>query len=316
MRRIEPLHRLELMRNTAPSRRKLGKPRLLIIGCGDIGLRIVARLKDRFRIIALTSSPARKGLLRAAGTVPLAGDLDRGASLRRIAAAAPRLIYLAPPPGHGDGDPRLAHALAALRGGAARTVRTARARRVMLRGGFVYASTTGVYGDRGGARVDERTPAAATTPRARRRVDAERHARAAGAAVLRIPGIYAHDRLPLDRLRQGLPALREEDDVFTNHIHGDDLARIAVRTLMVGRRSRVYNAVDDSDLKMGAYLDLVANWAGLPRPPRVARESIATQVSAAMLSYLQESRRIDNRRLHQELRVRLRYPTVQSALGK
>jgi nucleoside-diphosphate-sugar epimerase len=292
---------------------KLGKPRLLIIGCGDIGLRIVARLKERFRIVALTSSPARMALLRAAGTVPLLGNLDRRASLRRIAATAPRLIYLAPPPAQGNVDTRLAHALCALRGAARYRPE---GRRVVLSRGFVYASTTGVYGDRGGARVDERTPAAATTPRARRRVDAERQARAAGAAVLRIPGIYAHDRLPLDRLRQGLPALRDADDVFTNHIHADDLARIAIRGLTAGRPGRVYNAVDDSDLKMGAYLDLVANWAGLPTPPRVARESIVSQVSAAMLSFMQESRRIDNRRLKRELGVRLRYPTLQGALGK
>jgi nucleoside-diphosphate-sugar epimerase len=173
-------------------RRKLGAPRLLIVGCGDIGLRIVARVHRRFRVFALTSSPARVAELRAAGTVPIVGNLDQRSTLLRLHALAPRLIHLAPPPNAGPGDPRTRHLLAAL----------GKPKRA------VYISTSGVYGDRGGAWVDETTPIAPANERAWRRVAAEDAMRAAGAAVLRVPGIYAHDRLPLDACALALPHLQ------------------------------------------------------------------------------------------------------------
>ena len=209
-------------------RRRLGRPPLLIIGCGDIGGRIVARLATRFRLVALTSSPGRVPLLRAAGVVPIVGNLDRRRSLARLAGFGARVIHLAPPP-EADGrvDRRTRALLAALR------------RRPQR---LVYVSTTGVYGDRAGGHVDETTPPAPASDRAWRRLDAERAVRAAQGSVVRAPGIYAHDRLPLARLRSGAPALAPEDDVFSNHIHADDLARICIAALTRGRRSRVYNA--------------------------------------------------------------------------
>jgi nucleoside-diphosphate-sugar epimerase len=280
-------------------RRKLGMPRLLIVGCGDVGLRILARVHRRFRVFALTSTPARAPLLRAAGAVPLAGDLDDRATLARLRALAPRLIHLAPPPNHGRGDPRTRHLLAAIEP----------PRRA------VYISTTGVYGDRAGAWLDETAPLAPANERAWRRVTAEQAMRAAGAAVLRVPGIYAHDRLPLDRLRAGTPALAADDDVFTNHIHADDLARIAIAALMRGGRGRTYNAVDDSQLKMGDYFDAVADAFGLPRPPRLPREQLKSAVSPMMYSFMGESRRLRNARVKRELKVRLAWPTVAATLA-
>jgi nucleoside-diphosphate-sugar epimerase len=282
-------------------RPRLGRPRLLIVGCGDIGSRIVARLAARFRIVALTSSPARVPLLRAAGTVPITGDLDRRASLARLAAFGDRVIHLAPPPaGGGRGDPRTDALLAALR---------RRPRRL------VYVSTSGVYGDRGGGFVDETTPIAPANDRARRRADAERRVRAVRGCVLRAPGIYAHDRLPLDRLRAGTPALAAEDDVYTNHIHADDLARLCIAALARGGRGRVYNAVDRSRLKMGEYFDLVADRVGLPRPPRLPRAQLRAVVSPMMYSFMSESRRIIGTRIGRELRVRLAWPTVADTLA-
>ena len=280
-------------------RRRLGRPRLLIVGCGDVGLRIVSCVHDRWRVFALTSSPQRVPMLRAAGVVPLVGNLDAPATLRRLRALAPWLIHLAPPPERGSTDPRsrrLAQRLRAVR----RTV---------------YISTTGVYGDRGGAWIDETARPAPASERGMRRLDAEHHMRTLGAAVLRVPGIYAHDRLPLDRLRTGAPALRAEDDVFTSHIHADDLARIALAALRRGRPARVYHAVDDSALKMGDYFDCVANAHGLTRPPRLPREQLRAAVSPMMYSFMTESRRLHNTRLKRELRVRLRWPTVAQALA-
>lgn len=131
---------------------------------------------------------------------------------------------------------------------------------------------------------------------------------------MRAPGIYADERLPLERIRRGDPVLRAEDDVYTNHIHADDLARLSVFALFRGRSGRVYNAVDDTDLRMGDYFDAVADAFGLPRPPRLSRQEIALKLPPMTLSFMAESRRIDNCRMHRELRTRLRHPTVSAGL--
>lgn len=287
--------------------RRFGRPRLLIVGCGDIGLRILARLRDRYRVIALTSTPARVRELRCAGALAIAGDLDARATLARCAPFGARVIHLAPPPNRGRRDPRTRHLIAALAGRGAR---------------LVYVSTTGVYGDARGAWLDETARVAPANERAFRRVDAERTLRRAGASgalhvsILRTPGIYdERERLPLERLREGLPALAATDDVHTNHIHAGDLARIAIAALHRGAPQRVYNAVDDSDLKMGEYFDLVAERFDLPRPPRLPRDELKTAVSPTMYSFMSESRRLRNARIKRELRVRLLYPTVADALA-
>ena len=292
--------------STASPRRaigKLGRPRLLIVGCGDIGLRIVARLHRRFRVVALTSNPARMPLLRAAGVVPIFGNLDDRATLVRLRGFGERVIDLAPPPESGEGDRRTSNLVSALgRPDGNRTV---------------YISTTGVYGDVRGAWIDETAHLATTEPRSLRRIAAERLMRRRRQAhVLRVPGIYARDRLPLARLKQNLPALTPEDDVHTSHVHADDLARIAIAALLRGRKCRVTNAVDDSGLKMGEYFDLVADRFGLERPPRLPRAELARAVSPMMLSFMSASRRIRNARLKRELRVRLVFPTVRDALAE
>jgi len=282
-------------------RRRLGRPSLLIVGCGDVGGRIVARLAGRFRIVALTSSPARVAQLRAAGVTPIVGNLDARASLARLAGFRARVVHLAPPPENdARRDARTRALLAALRHPPAR---------------LVYVSTTGVYGDRAGAIVDETTPAAPASERAWRRLDAERAVRAAHGSVLRAPGIYAHDRLPLARLRSGAPALAADDDVFSNHIHAEDLARICIAALFRGGRGRVYNTVDRSRLKMGEYFDLVADRCGLARPPRLPRAQLRAAVSPMMYSFMSESRRITGERVARELKLRLAWPTVADTLA-
>ncbi len=284
---------------------------LLIVGCGDIGMRVVRLLRGRWRILALTSSPARRAELRSAGTVPLLGDLDAAPTLARLASLADAVLHLAPPPSDGATDTRTANLLHAL----------ARKGRV---GRIVYASTSGVYGDCSGARFDETRSVAPGTQRAQRRVDAEarvrHHGRAFGArvSVLRIPGIYAADRPgghPRERLVRRTPVLAAADDVYTNHIHADDLARACVAALHRAAPQRIYHASDDTEMKMGEYFDLAADLVGLPRPPRVSRADGATALSPVQLSFMGESRRLDNTRLKRELRLRLRYPTVREGLA-
>lgn len=275
-----------------------------------MALRAVRQAHPRIRWLALTSSPDRLKLLRQAGVMPLQGNLDRPASVRRLAGLGNRLLYLAPPPTEGWTDPR-----------ASALTRALRLRQPLQ--AAVYASTTGVYGDCAGAWVTEVRPVAPQTPRAQRRVHAEAVLRVWGkatgtpVAVLRIPGIYAPDReggTPQARLQRGTPVLQVQDDVYTNHIHADDLARACWRALWRGAPQRVYNVSDDTQLKMGDYFDLAADLYGMPRPPRVARDSAKQQLPVMLLSFMSESRRIDNQRMKTELGVRLSYPDVAAGL--
>jgi len=290
------------------------RQRILIIGCGDVGLRVARQLAPRVRLLALTSSPERSPELRDRHITPLAGNLDQPATLRRLAGLATRVVHLAPPPGENlpdwRRDPRTLALLRALR----------------LRGlpqAVVYGSTSGVYGDCQGEWASETRPVNPHTPRAWRRVDAEAQLRFFGRSTgvrvhtLRIPGIYAPDReggTPRGRLLKGTPVLAPADDVFTNHIHADDLARACVAALWRGKPQRSTNASDDTELKMGDYFDLAADLYNLPRPPRVARSTAQDELPLMLLSFMSESRRLDNTRLKQELRLRLRYPTVAEGL--
>ena len=286
------------------------RPTLLIVGCGDIGLRVLRLLAPRWRVLALTSSPARCTALRAAGATPLIGNLDQPATLGRLGGLADAVLHLAPPPGDGEHDPRtqaLVHALA--RGGRVRCL--------------VYASTSGVYGDAGGSLFDETRAVQPATARARRRVDAEArlrwYGRASGVrvAILRIPGIYASNRPgghPRERLQRGTAVLAGDDDVYTNHIHADDLARACVAALYRGAPQRTYHASDDTELKMGDYFDLAADLCGLPRPPRITRAEATERLSPMLLSFMSESRRLANHRLKTELRLVLHHPTVRQGL--
>lgn len=273
-------------------------------------MRVVSRLQDRVRLFALTSSAQRVEALRAKGVTPLLGNLDTPQTLRRLAGVATRVLHLAPPASQGFFDGRTLALLRALR---------LRSAPVSL----VYGSTSGVYGDCKGVWIDECRALNPDTPRAQRRVDAEAHIRFAGRAthmrcsVLRIPGIYAADReggTPRNRLLKAVPVLCAEDDVYTNHIQADDLARACQLALWRAAPQRVYNINDDSDLKMGDYFDLAADLYGLQRPPRIAREHASDQLPPMLLSFMSESRRMNNARMKRELRLRLLFPTVVTGL--
>ncbi len=294
------------------------RQRVLIVGCGDVGLRTAGQLgapqSQRVRLMALTSSPERVRLLRACGITPLQGDLDDPASLKRLGGIAHRVIHLAPPPtdrqGGSDRDPRSQALVYALR---LRTPPQA----------LVYGSTTGVYGDCAGQWVNETRAVNPHTPRAQRRVDAENLMRFLGrsgvrVSVLRIPGIYAPDReggTPRERLLKGTPVLVAKEDVYTNHIHANDLARACAAALWLGKPQRVVNVTDDTDLKMGDYFDLAAGLYGLAKPPRISRHDANTALPLMLLSFMSESRRLDNTRMKTELKVRLHYPHVRDGLS-
>jgi nucleoside-diphosphate-sugar epimerase len=290
--------------NDAYQMKKIGKPRLLILGCGDVGMRLLPLLRGRFRVFAVTSRASRCDELRAAGAIPIVANLDQPASLARLARLASTIVHLAPPQPDGLQDRRTRRLAAVLPD----------------RATLVYLSTTGVYGDCGGLMVEETRQVNPQNARAKRRVDAEQTlrswARRSGSCltILRVPGIYAAERLPVERLKKGIPALQDQDDVYTNHIHADDLARIVALALTRGAPCRVYHAVDDSDMKMGEYFDAVARACQLPLAPRLPRSELENQVSPMLLSFMSESRRLTNGRIKSELCISLRYPRVIDAL--
>jgi nucleoside-diphosphate-sugar epimerase len=267
--------------------------RLLVAGFGDIARRAAPRLARRYSLQRLSRA--------------LGADLDFPQTLALEAADA--VLHCVPPPGEGETDSRTAHLLAALENGR------------ILPARMVYVSTSGVYGDCAGARVDESRPPAPRTARARRRLDAERRLaqwcslRGIPLVILRAPGIYAADRLPLARLRAGMPVLLAEHDVYTNHIHAEDLAAIVSRALEEDAPPGVYNASDDSEVRMADWFDFLAERHGLPRPPRVSREQAKNILPEAVYSFMSESRRLDNGKLKRELGIRLLFPTIREGLS-
>lgn len=282
--------------------------RLLIIGCGDVVRRALPHLLRRWRVVALVRQKDPE--LAALRVTQIVGNLDLPGSLIRLAGIADAVIHSAPPPGEGHADPRTARLLAILGQGKS------------LPRSLVYIGTTGVYGDCGGERIDETRPSAPRSSRAQRRQDAERRLRRFGrqtgcrVTLLRAPGIYAADRLPLERLSQGAPLLTPEEDAYSNHIHADDLAAACIAALRQGRPNRVVNVVDETELKMGDWFDLLADSFNLPRAPRLSKEEVERRLTPLQLSFMGESRRIANRRLKNELHLRLRYPTVQAGLAE
>jgi nucleoside-diphosphate-sugar epimerase len=283
--------------------------RLLIIGCGDVAMRMVPLVRGRYLLYALVRERERFARLRSLGLKPVWGDLDRPDTLAALPGLAHDVVHFAPPPSAGLHDTRTAHLIAALSKGKSVPQQ------------LVYISTSGVYGDCGGAVVDETRPLRPQTERAHRRVDAERRLRNWGArsgvrvTILRAPGIYAADRLPLARLERGTPALEAADDAYVNHVHADDLARMVVAALHHGYANRSYNAVDDVPQRMGDYFDLVADEYGLPRPRRIARAEARRTLSPQLYSFMNESRRLSNDRIKRELKVALRYPSVHDGIA-
>ncbi|RXZ43619.1 SDR family oxidoreductase [Crenobacter cavernae] len=283
---------------------------LLIAGVGDVARRALPALTRRWRVLALVRSPEAAHRARSFGAIPLPADLDDDASLERAAGLADAVLYTAPPPLSGATDPRMRKLLSALGKGESIPQR------------WVYISTTGVYGDAGGAWLHEASPCRAASPRALRRLDAETNLRAfaarhgASLTVLRAPGIYAEDRLPLERLKAGTPCLETGDDSWSNHIHADDLAAICVAALERQGGIRVYNACDDQPTAMGDWFDALADAYDLPRPARLPRDAVRQTVSPALWSFLAESRRLSNARLRRELKVELAWPSVHCWLAK
>ncbi|WJW75599.1 SDR family oxidoreductase [Thiohalobacter sp. IOR34] len=282
---------------------------VLIVGCGYIGRRVAAAcLAEGGRVYGVVRSADSARRLEAEGIRALPLDLDRERVPADWPTAGARLYYFAPPPAEGVSDPRIERLLEALQGP-----------RCPAR--IVYISTTGVYGDCGGRWIDESEPAKPATDRARRRHAAEQALRRWSAAsgvpvvILRVPGIYGPGKLPLERLRRGLPLLDEADSPYTNRIHAEDLVAACRAAMAHPAPGPLYNVADGRPSNMTDYFNRIADAAGLPRPPTVSRAEAGTRLSAGMRAFMDESKRIDNRRLREELGVSLAYPDLDAGLA-
>jgi nucleoside-diphosphate-sugar epimerase len=276
---------------------RLKKYKLAIVGFGDVGQRLGALLSKRATVLGV----GRQAPPNRMCTFLLA-DLDQKSTLKRLAALPSRVIYLAPPPQIGVDDPRMKRFLAA----------TPQVK------DCIYVSTTGVYGPAGGAWVDEITPLRPNEARGERRVAAENRLKASQiqrVSVLRAPGIYAQERLPIARIQAGLPAFLPSEDVPTNHIHADDLARLCWLGLFKARNRRSYNAADGQPMMHGDYLQAVAQRYGLPAPERLPSAQVKAALSPMAWSMLAGARRVSSVRLLTEWGVRLKYPDMTAFLA-
>ena len=281
---------------------------VLIVGCGYIGRRVAARLQARgTAVTGLVRSAAAARSLHEQAIRVLQVDLDTPGTRAFPADGFADIFYFAPPPPQGETDARMAAFLQALDTG-------------VLPRRIVYISTSAVYGDCQGRWITEAEPVNPATARGQRRLDAENRlctwaqARGVEWIILRVPGIYGPGKLPLARLRAGTPVLREADAPYTNRIHGDDLAAICVAAMDSPQANTVYNVSDGHPSNMTDYFFRVADAAGLARPPAVARAEAERVFTPGMLSFLQDSRRMDNEKLLTELGIRLQYPDLDAGL--
>ncbi len=289
--------------------------RIFIVGCGDIGRRVARQWQqNRLPVTGLVRSPASAEHLLQQGITPLILDLDISATemspsaLSRLALDQALVYYFAPPPKTGEQDQRMMRFLQLIETN-------------QLPARFIYLSTSGVYGDQEGRLIDEETPPRPVAARAKRRYFAEQAVRQWGETqhvpviTLRTGGIYGPGRLPLKRIRDQIPIIHEHLAPVTNRIHTDDLVQACIAAAKKGKAGRIYNVSDGAQSNMTEYFNHIADYFGLPRPPTIDWVEAEKQLSVAMLSYLRESRQLDNRRMREELGVRLQYPDLLQGLA-
>lgn len=276
----------------------------LIVGCGDVGCRLALLLKERgIGVTGVVRSAASAAALQRLGIAAWLADLDADAIADL--PAADWLFHFAPPPDSGAADPRIAQVFDALKQVPSR---------------IVYLSTSAVYGDCEGRWIDEDEPLKPKTARGDRRLAAERCALAyagqhgVAAMILRVPGIYGPGRLPRQRLASGAPLVQRDQSPYTNRIHADDLASAALRVAETGEAGVAYNVSDGQPTTMSDYFIRCAALLGLPVPPEVPLAVAMQTISPILKSYLEESKRLSNRRLVERLGWRPRYADLDAGL--
>ncbi|MCK4744020.1 MAG: SDR family oxidoreductase [Sulfuriflexus sp.] len=282
---------------------------ITIIGCGDIGRRVAALYQhEGAKIAGMVHSKSSVEALSGLGIAPIQANLDDTDTLRGSRYQDNLVFYFAPPPRIGERDTRMANWLSSLEAN-------------NLPNKVVLISTTAVYGDSAGEWITELSPTTPGTDRGLRRLDAEQQlkqwadANDVGFVILRVPGIYGSGRLPRERLEKGLPVLNEAECGFTNRIHSDDLAMICVAAAKQEKSAEVFNVSDGHPSTMTDWFNQVADFLKLPRPPQVSMQEAEAVMTAGMLSYLKESRRIDNSKMLNDLDISLEFETIKKGIA-
>lgn len=286
---------------------------IIIIGCGDIGQRVAKIWKNKGKsVFGIVRSENSLNALRQQHIHAIYANLDDAKlelNLDQRLLENAIIYYFAPPPASGVIDNRITHFLNQLN--ASESGPPAQ---------LIYISTSGVYGDQQGQLIDEQTPVNPQVDRAKRRFNAELQLAiwskesSVPVTILRVGGIYGPGRLPLKRLRDQVPMLHEHLSPQTNRIHADDLAQICVAATNEKAAGEIYNVSDGTNSNMTEYFNTIADFTGLPRPPLVDWDEAEKTISEGMLSYLRESRRMDNSKMMNELGIELRYPTLKDGL--
>ena len=291
-----------------PYRRNYDVTKAVIVGCGNVGRRIATLCKVAGQeVIALSQTETSKQKNNALGLEAHCFDFDQPLSEQTSLFDGAEVYYLVPPQKQGIIDKRSQHVLDWLNNN-------------KLPAKVVLISTTGVYGDCGGNWVTEKTELNPQTERGKRRANAEQQWRnwanqyAVPVAILRVPGIYANDRLPRERLEKQVPVVNANECGFTNRIHADDLARICIIAMQKAKHGAIYNVTDGTPGKITDYLQAAAQALGLPQPPVISMQQAQQELSSGMLSYLSESRRISNQLMLDELNIELLYPDFKQGL--
>jgi len=304
---------------------------VLIVGCGYAGLRLGRLLRDAgHAVTGTTRHEERAARLEAEGIRPLLLELGPPGAARALFRTVPDVcFYLAPPlpaspdcpepgtEGPGPGEPAGGGAGDAGAGAEVEAVIRALVRAPLQ--AFVYASSTSVYGDRGGAEVDERAVPAPDSPAGRARLAAERRVLRAGwdldcrPRIARISGIYGPGRTLRDAIREGRYHLIEGVEAWSNRIHVEDLARALATVWLRGADGGVYNVTDDEPHPSGDYARLVARLCGLELPVLTAAEA-RERYGPDRLARKLGSKRVSNRRLREVLGLDLLYPTYREGV--
>ena len=282
--------------------------KIVIAGCGYIGTRVARAWKDRgAEVICLVRSAEHQAALASEGFTTGSCSFDDPAEIPALDAAGSIVYYFVPPPGGGIADSRARNFCAAL------SLAAPPAR-------IIYMSATSVYSEVSGGVVTEDSPSEPQSAMGKRRLDAERVFREYGAAagvpvlILRVSGIYGPGRLPLMQISQGQPLLCEAESGPSNRIHADDLAEVCLAAADRGEGGEILNVSDGHPSSMTGYFNACADLLGYPRQPQVSMEEARRVMSPLMLSYVTDSRVVDNGRMLRRLNIRLKYPTMTEGL--
>jgi nucleoside-diphosphate-sugar epimerase len=287
------------------------RPRMLILGCGDIGKRIINEKPNFWRFFYTNTN-----------NLNLDNKLEDNncylkLKLQKLAKLSKYNIYTIAPQNHNDGTSTIDQRIQKT----TQFLLYLKMRKAKL----IYISTTGVYGAHDCANlVHEYSVLNTQNNRSKRRIYAEQYLRKTklNISIARVPGIYTKQKafaMYGDNTSEPKLILNQQDDVYTNHIHADDLARCLSLMLFKAKNQRIINIVDNSRIKSGDYNELIANKLNLPSyliPQRVSKQQLMLSTSAYRMSFLNESKIVSNLRLIHELQFTFRYADVYVGLGE